>query len=267
MDHLLRSHAPITASGWAELDREAETRLRTSLVARRLVELVGPHGWDYSATNLGRVAAVDAVSVDGVSLATRQVLPVVELRVPFSVSRAELMDSDRGAADLQLDALDAAALSIAVAENILVVHGGPEVGLVGITEASPHEPVSLGVDLSEYPSQVAAAVETLLSAGINGPFALALGPEAFTGVIETTESGGYLLLDHLRRILDGPVVRGPGIRGGVVVSRRGGDFALECGQDLAIGYDHHDTDEVHLYLEETFTFRAAAPEAAVWLRP
>jgi uncharacterized linocin/CFP29 family protein len=52
----------------------------------------------------------------------------------------------------------------------------------------------------------------------------------------------------------------------VVVSLRGGDFLFESGQDLSLGYDHHDSAHVHLYLEESFSFRVATPEAAVALR-
>jgi uncharacterized linocin/CFP29 family protein len=51
----------------------------------------------------------------------------------------------------------------------------------------------------------------------------------------------------------------------VVLSTRGGDFLLECGQDLAIGYDSHDADAVRLYIEESISFRVATPEAAVAL--
>jgi len=50
-----------------------------------------------------------------------------------------------------------------------------------------------------------------------------------------------------------------------VVSLRGGDFLLECGQDLSIGYVDHDADVVRLYLEESFSFRVATAEAAVAL--
>ena len=42
-------------------------------------------------------------------------------------------------------------------------------------------------------------------------------------------TAGYLLLDHLRQILGGPVVWAPGVEGGVVLSLRGGDFVLDCG--------------------------------------
>jgi uncharacterized linocin/CFP29 family protein len=110
---------------------------------------------------------------------------------------------------------------------------------------------------------VARAVNTLLSSGIAGPYGLAIGPDGYTGIIESTEHGGYLLLDHLRNILGGPVVWAPGVEGAVVMSLRGGDFVLEVGQDLSIGYLDHDAQVVRLFLEESFNFRVLEPEAAV----
>ena len=84
-------------------------------------------------------------------------------------------------------------------------------------------------------------------------------------MLETTEHGGYPLLDHLRKIIGGPLVWAPGVEGAVVVSQRGGDFLLDVGEDLSIGYASHDADAVELYLVESFTFRVATPEAAVAL--
>jgi uncharacterized linocin/CFP29 family protein len=82
--------------------------------------------------------------------------------------------------------------------------------------------------------------------------------------MEATERGDTLL-DHLRKILEGPIVWAPGVKGAVVVSLRGGDFLFESGQDISIGYDSHDSDVVRLYLQESFSFRVATPEAAVAL--
>jgi uncharacterized linocin/CFP29 family protein len=55
------------------------------------------------------------------------------------------------------------------------------------------------------------------------------------------------------------------VKGAVVVSMRGGDFTFESGQDLSIGYDSHDGEVVRLYLEESFSFHVATPEAGVAL--
>ncbi|HEY6550317.1 MAG TPA: family 1 encapsulin nanocompartment shell protein [Solirubrobacterales bacterium] len=263
MSHLLREHAPITEGNWELLDSEARERLAPALAARRLVDFAGPHGWQYSATNLGRVKEIADPPVKAVSAAQRQVLALVELRARFSVDRSELADADRGAEDADLDALDEAARRIALAENATVFHGWKAAGITGILEASPHDAIELGEDCERYPRHVAKAVDALLSAGIEGPYGLALGPEAHTRVLETSEHGGYPLLEHLREIVGGPLVWSPGLQGAAVLSVRGGDFLFESGEDLSIGYQSHDADAVNFYLEESISFRVATPEAAV----
>jgi uncharacterized linocin/CFP29 family protein len=267
MSHLLREFAPITEASWGLIDDEARERLTPALAARKLIDFDGPHGWEHSATNLGRTTALADAPVDALDAVQRRVLAVVELRAPFSLARSELRDADRGAQDVDLAALDDAAHRIATAENRAVFHGWPAAGITGIAEASSHDPIGLGDDCELYPGHVAKAVERLLHAGIGGPYGLALGPDVYTHVLETTEHGGYPLLDHLRQIIGGPLVWAPGVQGAVVVSQRGGDFLFDAGEDLSIGYDRHDFDTVDLYLVESFTFRAATPEAALALTP
>jgi uncharacterized linocin/CFP29 family protein len=263
MSHLLRELAPISEATWNLIDEEARERLTPALAARKLVDFSAAHGWEHSATNLGRVQALPNAPAEGVRGLQRRVLPLVELRADFTLARSELEDADRGADDVDLDALDEAARRIALAENVAVFHGWADAGITGIAEACKHPGVRLSGDFNAYARHVAEGVETLLKAGIGGPYGLALGPDGYTGVIQTTEHGGYPLFDHLKKILaGGPIVWSPGVRGAVVLSLRGGDFLFESGQDLAIGYDHHDADEVHFYLEESFSFRVATPEAA-----
>lgn len=264
MNHLLRSHAPITDAGWALIDSEARERVTVALAGRKLVDFSGPRGWEHSATNLGRTESLDRTTAEGVSARRRRVLPMVELRADFAVSRRELDDAQRGALDIDFDTLDAAAHRMALAENIAVFHGWPEAGIVGISESTPHESLALG-KFADYPRHVAKAVDILLGEGISGPYGFALSPEGYTGVVETTEHGGYLLFDHLRKILGGPIVWAPGVKGAMVVSLRGGDFVLESGQDLSIGYDRFDSDQVYLYFEQSLSFRVVSPEAAVVL--
>ncbi len=261
--HLLRSHAPISEAGWALIDAEARDRLTPGLAARRLVDYAGPKGVAHSATNLGRVAEAEISPLEHVEGRVRRVLPLVELRARFTVSRNELTAGDRGADDVDFDDLDAAAQRVVVAENAAVFHGWSEAGIDGIARVSPHDPIPCGEVIDRWPSHVARAVETLLRNGVSGPYGLALGREEYTRVIETAEHGGHLLFDHLRKILGGPIVWAPGVDGGVVLSLRGGDFLFDAGQDISVGYESHDADDVTLYLEESFSFRVASPEAAV----
>jgi uncharacterized linocin/CFP29 family protein len=264
MNHLLRDVAPLPEAAWTAVEDEARARLVTYLAARKLVDFEGPHGWTHSATNLGHAQSI-AGPATGIRAMQRQVLPLVELRVPFVVSRATIEDASRGAERLDLDELESAVRVLGEAENALVFHGYAAAGIAGITEESSHEPVSLPSNLETYPTSVAKAVNTLRVSGIGGPYGLAIGPAGYTAIIESTERGGLLLLDHLRQILDGPVVWAPGVEGAVVLSLRGGDFVLDCGEDLSIGYVAHDASQVQLYLEESISFHVVEPDAAVVL--
>jgi uncharacterized linocin/CFP29 family protein len=264
MNHLYRELAPISEGAWEQIEDEAKTRLVTFLAARKLVDLEGPHGWDHSATDLGRVAEV-ASPAEGVRAVQRRVLPLVELRVEFNVSRQEIDDADRGASDIELPELDEAVRQIALAENVSVFHGYGAGGILGITERSSHAPLTIAQDMEQYPTLVAMATDLLRQAGIGGPYGLAMCPEIYTGIVESTEHGGHLLLDHLRQILGGPLVWAPGVQGGIVLSLRGGDFVLDSGQDLSIGYVSHDAGTVRLFIEESFSFHVREPDAAVTL--
>jgi len=52
-----------------------------------------------------------------------------------------------------------------------------------------------------------------------------------------------------------------------VLTTRSGDFELDIGQDISIGYQSHSSTVVELYFLETFTFRLLTTEAAVVLAP
>lgn len=264
MDHLLRDKAPISSAAWSEIDEEATRTLKHFLAARKIIGFEGPKGWAHPAEPTGRTEAAGNLQGGSVAVQRRQVQPMLELRTVFEVSRAELDAIDRGACDADLDSVIAAAKDAALAEDELVFHGGA--GCPGLTGASPHEPVEISSDYEKYPRFVARAMARLQDAGIGGPYAIALGPRCYTGVIEESEMGGYPVLDHLRLILGGPVVRAQAVNGAVVVSMRGGDFEIVAGQDLSIGYLDHDADRVRLYIEESLAVRICSPDAAIWLR-
>jgi uncharacterized linocin/CFP29 family protein len=265
MDHLLRQKAPISDMAWAEIDGEATRTLKHFLAGRKLIELSGPHGWEHSSEPTGRINEVGRLGEGAVRVRTRRVQPMVELRSPFQIERQELEALDLGACDADLDPVIAAAKAVALAEDHAIFHGLPEAGIVGLTEASPHDPVAISPDYEHYPRFVAQGMARLQEAGVEGPFAIALGPRCYTGVIEESEMGGYPVLEHLRLILGGPVLRAQAVNGAVVISLRGGDFEIVSGQDLSIGYLDHDQEAVRLYIEESLTLKVCSPEAAIHL--
>jgi uncharacterized linocin/CFP29 family protein len=264
MNDLLRELAPVSAEAWKEIDDEAKRTLTFMLAARKLVDFTGPLGWDASSVNSGRVKTLDAAENDAqVRLRTTQ--PLVEVRVPFQLERQELEAVGRGAKDPDLDAVRDAARKAALIEDGAVFHGYAEARIRGINEVAAAKALTLSDDYTAYPAVVAEAIHNLHCAGIGGPYAIALGPRCYTGLTKTTK-GGFPVIEHVRKLLEGPIVWAPAVDGASVLSMRGDDFELVVGQDFSIGYLDHTADTVRLYIQESFTFRALSPEAAIPLK-
>jgi uncharacterized linocin/CFP29 family protein len=266
MDLLKRELAPVVPEAWEQIDVEARRVLELHLAGRKLVDFSGPHGWRFGGVNTGRLDFGGKGAVPDVHTAVREVQPLVELRSPFKMKVLELDYAARGANDLDLDPVIAAAERVARAEDTAIFHGFKGGHITGIVEASPHAPVSVGSVL-DWPRAIVHAKEVLHSAGVTGPYALALGRKSYDELSADTEDGYPLRRRIEGTLIDGPLVWAPALEGGaVLLSTRGGDFEITVGQDLSTGYAAHDRDTVELYITEAFTFRVLEEKAAIFLR-
>ena len=187
MDLLKRNHAPITPEAWKQIDDEAKRVLQLNLAGRKLVDFDGPHGWQYAAVNTGHLT-IRTDSGLGVRWGVREVVPLIEIRVPFELPMMELDNASRGAV-LDLPAVASAAEKAAHAEDTAIFNGFKAGGIEGIIPSSPHPAITIPDDYADYPSIVVDAVETLRRGGINGPYALALGPNYYSGLAQAAEDG------------------------------------------------------------------------------
>jgi uncharacterized linocin/CFP29 family protein len=264
MDLLKRHLAPVLPEAWEQIDDEARRVLTLHLGARKLVDFSGPHGWTLGGVNTGRLETIERRPVEDVSCMLRKFQPLVEVRSPFVIKILELDVASRGANDLDLQPVITAAERVALMEDRAVFHGFKEAGITGIIEATPHPAVHVTAAV-DWPRAVVQAKETLRVAGMNGPYALALGPKAYDEVTSGSEDG-YPLRKRIESYLSGPLVWAPALgSGGLLLTTRGGDYEITTGQDLSIGYAVHDRENVELYLTESFTFRILEEKAAIAL--
>jgi uncharacterized linocin/CFP29 family protein len=266
IDLLRRELAPITAEAWKQIDDEARRVLKLHLAGRKVVDFSGPHGWKLGGVNTGRLKDIKGTQGAQVGHAIRDVRPLVELRSPIMLPTLELDYAARGADDLDLDAVIATAEHVARAEDSAIFHGFKDGNITGMIEASPHTPIDVKSSL-EWPRAVSAAKEVLRLAGVNGPYALVVGVEAYNELTADSDDGYPLSRRIEETLVDGSLVWAPALdRRAVLLSVRGGDYELTVGQDLSIGYAAHDRKSVELYLTESFTFRVLESKAAISLR-
>ena len=265
MNNLYRELAPITDSAWASIEEEARRTFGRHVAARRVVDVKGPDGSTLAGVNTGHLGEIDPPA-DGVIARLRTVAPLVQLRVPFTVSRQDVDDVERGSQDSDWQPVKDAAKKIAFAEDRAVFDGYQAAGIAGIRASSSNPALTLPAEAREYPNAVSQAVSALRLAGVDGPYSLLLSADAYTAVSETSDHG-YPIRDHLARLVDGEIIWAPAIDGAFLLSARGGDHELRLGQDLSIGYLSHDAEQVELYFQESLTFLVYTTEASVTLAP
>src|ERR1039458_9933725 len=184
MNNIHRELAPISDSAWAQIEEETSRTLKRYLAGRRVVDLKGPAGTGLSAIGTGHLRTVTAPAKDIVAR-QREVKALVELRVPFELDRQAIDDVERGANDSDWQPAKDAARQIAFAEDSAVFEGYTAAGIVGIRQGTSNPKMSLPADVLEYPDAIARALSQLRLVGVNGPYVVLLGAEAYTALAET----------------------------------------------------------------------------------
>jgi uncharacterized linocin/CFP29 family protein len=263
-DILRRGLAPVSDKAWEEIDQQAKRIFREYLTTRAVIELNGPHGWEYGAVNLGLLDTRSEELIPGVGWGLRENLSLTEIRIPFSLNIFELDNVTRGSKTPNLEPVVEATQKAALFEETAVYKGFSAAGIKGILEEATNSPVSMSTDPEEFMKAIEAGVHSIRSHGIGGPYELILGDKPYRQ-LSAGDTKGYPLHRRAREILGGGVHWSRAISGGLIISSRGGDFELTCGQDFSIGCDGTSDKEVNLYVAESFTFRVLEPAAAVAL--
>jgi uncharacterized linocin/CFP29 family protein len=265
MNNLHRELAPISDGAWAQIEEETSRTFKRYLAGRRVVDVRAPEGTALSAVGTGHLRTI-AAPKDGIIARQREVKTLVELRVPFELNRQMIDDVDRGANDSDWQPVKDAARRIAFAEDGAIFDGYAAAGIVGVRQGTSNPKATLPADVREYPEAIAQGLSQLRLVGVNGPYSVLLGADAYTALAETSDHG-YPVLEHVKRLVDDKIIWAPAIAGAFVLTTRGGDFDLHIGQDVSIGYLSHTDTAVRLYLQETFTFLLLTTEASVALAP
>jgi uncharacterized linocin/CFP29 family protein len=265
MNNLHRELAPISDGAWAQIEEEASRTLKRYLAGRRVVDVKEPGGAILSAIGTGHIRKIDPPG-DGVIAHQRRVKPLVELRVPFQLDRQAIDDVERGANDSDWQPLKDAAKRIAFAEDRAIFEGYAAGDIEGIRQGTSNPLIVLPSDVIHYPDAIAEALSKLRLVGVNGPYSVVMGADAYTALSEASDHG-YPVIQHIQRLLNEEIIWAPAIAGAFVLTTRGGDFDLHIGQDVSIGYLKHSDTSVDLYLQETLTFLLLTTEAAVALTP
>ncbi len=149
MNNLHRELAPISDAAWASIEEEARRTFTVSVAGRRVTDVQDRAGLVLSAVGTGHLLDIDAPA-DGVTGRLRHTQRLVELRVPFTLSRSAIDDVERGARDPDWQPLKDAAKKIAYAEDRAIFEGYPAAGITGISAPTSNPALDLPADVHRY---------------------------------------------------------------------------------------------------------------------
>lgn len=204
MNNLYRELAPITEGAWGAIELRATRTFKRHIAGRRVVDVSEPGGPVTAAISTGHLVDVTPPG-EGVVAHLRESRPLVRLRVPFTISRTDVDDVERGSQDSDWDPVKEAAKQLAFAEDRAIFEGYEAAQIGGIRKCSSNPALALPSDPREIPDYIAQALSELRLAGVDGPYCVLLSADVYTQVSETTEHG-YPIREHLNRLIDGEII-------------------------------------------------------------
>ena len=160
MNNLHRELAPISDGAWAQIEEETSRTFKRYLAGRRVVDVHAPEGTALSAVGTGHLRTI-AAPKDGIIARQREVKSLVELRVPFELSRQMIDDVDRGANDSDWQPAKDAARLVAFAEDGAIFDGYTAAGIEGVRQGTSNPKTTLPADVREYPRSYCGRTESV----------------------------------------------------------------------------------------------------------
>ena len=211
MNNLHRELAPISDGAWAQIEEEAARTLKRYLAARRVVDVKEPGGSHAVCGRHGPFAKYRCAR-------RRDHRPPARGEASGRTSRAlqlerqDIDDVDRGANDSDWQPLKDAAKRIAFAEDRAIFDGYAGAAIEGIRQGTSNPVRTLPGEVVDYPDAVAEALSQLRLVGVNGPYSVVMGADAYTALSEASDHG-YPVIQHIQRLVNEEIIWAPAIAG------------------------------------------------------
>ncbi|HHX45290.1 MAG TPA: bacteriocin family protein [Chloroflexi bacterium] len=168
-DYLMREDAPLTEEVWAAIDETVLSAVRTTLVGRRVIDIVGPVGWGVEVAPLFSFTEEDGATI---ATSSTEYLQLVEIAKEFALRARQIATARHTPFSLDLGAAALAAVELAKAEDDLVI-GGLARG------AGCFSPLGDWSTFGQPFRAIAEAIAQLRTNDFHGPYAAIMSPTTY----------------------------------------------------------------------------------------
>ncbi len=247
---LMRDAAPFSSIVWAQIDEMVVNVLKSMLVGRRFIDLVGPLGWGIENAPLTGFTAID-----GAPMAKDPVyVPLAELSADAVIKAKQLASAEDTPFALDLGAVALAAINLAREEDKIIIHG--------LLDAGKKNTAALG-DWNVFGAAfkaVAAAAAKLQNSGFDAPYVLVLNPARYAQLAGSMQQGREEL-EMVEHLVSGGIFQSPVMPEDkvLVLSPKSWNMDMVVGQDAVTAYTGNAGMNQCLHLFETLALRVKLP--------
>ena len=241
MDYLSRQSSPLESNVWEQIDAAVVKAARNVLAGRRILHLFGPLGAGVGSIHIDDAGEKGELVEEGfITTQGRKLKEIPTLYEDFAIFAKDMAASERAGYPLDLSKAMAAAQACALKEDRLIFLGNQKLGYEGLltvpdTGKLKKKDWSAGENAF---SDVASAIEMLVSKGVYGSYALVVSPNLYMQMQRLQPGTGLLEIDRVSKLLNGHVFKTPILskEQAVLVCPQPENMDLVVGQDLAAAY-------------------------------
>lgn len=270
---LQRDQAPLSGAQWAAIDDVVTSTARGTLVARRLIPLVGPFGAGTEVVPHETIRTPSGAHVDllgnddedAITSDVRRFLPLPLVYKDFWLHWRDLVSDEQHGLPLDAGKAAAAAAAVAQAEDRLILLGDDPLGIAGLLTVEGRQTLPMsdwGTEGTAF-ADVVNAVRALTDAGFSGPFGLLVSPRQYAALNRVFDRQGVLELEQVEKLARRGVYPTPILEDtqAIVVDSSAGNMDIAVGQDLITGYVESNNLNHRLRVMETLALRVRRPAA------
>ncbi len=241
MDYLARESSPIDPGVWEQIDAAIVKAARNVLTGRRFLQLFGPLGAGVGSIYIDDADTKDEAVEEGfITTRGRRLAEIPTIYEDFTVFAKDLAGSEKSGYPLDLSRAMAAAQACALKEDKLIFFGKQSLGYEGLLTAAGAGKLKKqdwAVGENAF-SDVAAAIETLVSNAVYGAYALIVSPSLYMQMQRLQPGTGLLEIDRVSKLVNGLVFKSPVLskEQALLVCPQPENMDLVVGQDLAAAY-------------------------------
>ncbi|AAC07600.1 family 1 encapsulin nanocompartment shell protein [Aquifex aeolicus] len=250
MEFLQRDQAPLTAEEWEQIDKTAYEVFKSTVVCRKFMPVVGPFGAGHQVVSYDVLYGVEPgvcevkpgqeyKVCEPVRTGERKHVPVPTLYKDFVISWRDLEHWRQFNLPVDTTGVAAAASSLAVAEDKLILFGNQEMGIEGFLTAKG----TLREELSDWEKvgnafqDVVKGISRLVEKGFYTNYYLIVNPKRYFLLNRIHDNTGLLELEQIKKVVK-EVYQTPIIPEDIVllVSASPANFDLAIALDVNVAF-------------------------------